>query len=76
MSNLPLMTAFFNILKEPLLVQKQTIHPQKALILSFSETESLSVWHHQEGARLLDAKSIGARGVKKVLLRQVIVTPL
>ena len=27
---------FFNILKEPLLVQKQTIHQQKALDLSFN----------------------------------------
>ena len=30
---------FFNILKEPLLVQKQMIHQQKALDLSYLETE-------------------------------------
>ena len=30
--------AFFNFLKEPLLVQKQTIHQQKALDLSFNLT--------------------------------------
>ena len=30
---------FFNILKEPLLVQKQTIHQQKALDLSYLEPE-------------------------------------
>ena len=41
---------FFNILKEPLLVQKQTIHQQKALDQSFLETESLRVWHYEEGA--------------------------
>ena len=35
--------AVFNILKEPLLVQKQTIHQQKALDLSFLETESVRV---------------------------------
>ena len=42
--------AFFNIMKEPLLVQKQTIHQQKALDLSFLETESLRAWHYQEEA--------------------------
>jgi hypothetical protein len=42
--------AFFNIMKEPLLVQKQTIHQQKALDLSFLETESLRAWHYQEDA--------------------------
>ena len=30
--------AFFNILKEPLLVQKQTTHQQKALDFSFNLT--------------------------------------
>ena len=34
--NIPL--AFFNFLKEPLLVQKQTIPQQKALDLSFNLT--------------------------------------
>ena len=31
---------FFNILKEPLLVQRQTIHQQKPLDLSYLELES------------------------------------
>ena len=30
--------AFFNFLKNPLLVQKQTLHQQKALDLSFNLT--------------------------------------
>jgi hypothetical protein len=42
--------AFFNILKEPLLVQKQMIPQKKALILSFLQMESLRGWHDQEGA--------------------------
>ena len=42
--------AFFSILKEPILVQKQTIHQQKGLDLSFLETESLRAWHYQEDA--------------------------
>jgi hypothetical protein len=33
--------AFFSILKEPMLVQKQTIHQRKALDLCFLETEGL-----------------------------------
>jgi hypothetical protein len=37
-------------MKEPLLVHKQTIHQQKALDLSFLETESLRAWHYQEDA--------------------------
>ena len=37
--------AFFNILKEPLLVQKQTIPEKTGLILSFLELESLRAWH-------------------------------
>ena len=37
--------AFFNILKEPLLVKKQTIPQKTGLILSFLEMESLRVWH-------------------------------
>ena len=41
---------FFNILKEPLLVQKQTIPQQKALILSFLQLESLWACHYQEGS--------------------------
>ena len=41
--------AFFNILKEPLLVEKQTIHQQKALDLSFNLTSQKWAWHYQEG---------------------------
>ena len=37
--------AFFNILKEPLLVQKQTIPEKTGLILSFLELGSLRAWH-------------------------------
>ena len=43
-------SVFFNIMKEPLLAQKQTIHQQKGLDLSFLETESLRAGHYQEGA--------------------------
>ena len=42
--------AFFNILKEPYVVKKQTIHQQKALDLSFNLTPWKWAWHHQEGA--------------------------
>jgi hypothetical protein len=42
--------AFFNILTEPLLVQKQMILQQKALILSFLQMESLRAWLYQEGS--------------------------
>ena len=42
--------AFFNILKEPLVVQKQTISQQKALDLSFNLTPWKWAWHCQEGA--------------------------
>ena len=42
--------AFFNILKEPLLVQKQTTHQQKALDFSFNLTPWKWAWHYQEGA--------------------------
>ena len=42
--------ALFNILKEPLLVQKQTIHQQKALDLSFQLAPWKWAWHYQEGA--------------------------
>ena len=41
---------FFNILKEPLLVQKQIIPQKKALILSFLQLESLRAWHYQKGS--------------------------
>ena len=42
--------AFFNIMPEPLLLQKQTIPQQKALILTFLELESLLAWQYQEGS--------------------------
>ena len=41
---------FFNILKEPLLVQNQTTPQQKALDLSFNLTPWKWAWHHKEGA--------------------------
>ena len=41
--------ALFNILKEPSLVQKQTIHQRKALDLSFNLTPQKGAWHYQEG---------------------------
>ena len=42
--------AFSNFLKEPLLVQKQTIPQQKALDLSFNLTPYKWAWYYQEGA--------------------------
>ena len=42
--------AIFNILKKPLLAQKQTIPQQKALDLSFNLTPQKWAWHCQEGA--------------------------
>jgi hypothetical protein len=44
--------ALFNILKRPLLVQKQTIHQRKALDISFNLTPWKWAWHYQEGATL------------------------
>ena len=41
---------FSNILKEPLLVQKQTLHQQKALDISFNLAPWKWAWHYQEGA--------------------------
>ena len=66
---------FFNFLKELLLVQKQTIHQQKAWDLSYLEPEGHGRGNIRRVSRPLAAKSIGVRGVKKVILRQVIVTP-
>ena len=42
--------AVFNILKEPLIVQKQTIPQQKALDLSFNLAPWKWAWHYQEAA--------------------------
>ena len=46
----PLIPTFFNILKEPLIVQKQTIPQQKALDLSFNLVPRKWAWRYQEGA--------------------------
>ena len=50
--------AFFNILKEPLLVQKQTIHQQKALYFSYLELEAQGRGSIIGVPRLFGAKSI------------------
>ena len=42
--------AFFNILKEPSVVQKQMIPQKKGLILSILELKYLRAWHYQEGS--------------------------
>ena len=44
--------AFFNILKESLVVQKKRIPQNKDLILSYLELESLRAWHNQEGTMI------------------------
>ena len=50
--------AFFNILTEPLLVQKQTIHQQKACDLSFYEAEEQGGGMIRRVPRSLAAKDI------------------
>ena len=50
--------AFFNILTEPLLVQKQTIHQQKAWDLSYSEPDRKGRGMVRRVPRLLAAKDI------------------
>ena len=50
--------SFLIILKEPLLVQKQTIAQMKALILSFLEPEGPGRGNVKRAPRLLAAKSI------------------
>ena len=40
----------FNILKEPLLVQKQTLHQQKVLDLSFNLAPWKWAWHYHEAS--------------------------
>jgi hypothetical protein len=49
---------FFNILKEPLVLQKQTIPQKKALIFSLLQLEQLRVWHYQKGTTPPCPKSI------------------
>ena len=44
--------AFFNILKELLIVQKQTTYQLKALDLNFHLTSYKWAWHYHEGATL------------------------
>ena len=44
--------AVFNILKEPLLIQKQTLHQQKALDLSFNLTPWKRAWNYHEGVTM------------------------
>ena len=53
--------AFFNILTEPLLVQKQTIHQQKAWDLSYLETEGKGRGKVRRVPRPLSAKDIENR---------------
>ena len=48
--------ALFNILKEPLLVQKQTIPQQKALDLNFNLAPWKWAWHHNYAATLSSNK--------------------
>ena len=48
--------AFFNILTEPLLVQKQTIHQQKALDLIYLEPEGQGRGMIRKAPRPLAAK--------------------
>ena len=50
--------AFFNILTEPLLVQKPTIHQQKAWDLSYLEPEGHGRGMVRRVPRLLAAKDI------------------
>ena len=51
-------SVFFNILKEPLLVQKQTIHQKKGLDLSYLEPEGQGRGSIMEVPRPFGAKSI------------------
>ena len=48
----------FNLLKEPLLVQKQTLHQQKALNLSYLEQEEKG-----HGIFMRVPRSFGAKGI-------------
>ena len=58
---------FFNIVKEPLLVQKQTLHLQKALDLSYNLAPQKWAWHYQEGATLSRRKKHRCAWGKKKL---------
>jgi hypothetical protein len=50
--------AFFNILKEPLQVQKQMLHRQKALDLTYLELEGKGLGSIMKVPRLFGAKCI------------------
>ena len=63
--------AFFNILTEPLLVQKQTTHHQKAWDLSYLERDRKGRGMVRRVPRLLAAKDIE----KKVNLTELSVLP-
>ena len=52
--------AFFNILTEPLLVQKQTIHQQKAWDLSYLEPEG-----HGRGKVRRVPRSLAPKDIEK-----------
>ena len=54
-------SAFFNILKEPLVVQRQTLHLQKAHDLGYLEAEGQGCGTIRRAPRPLGAKSVGVR---------------
>ena len=53
--------AFFNILREPLVVQRQTLHLQKAHDLGYLEPEGRGRGSIRRLPRPLGAKSVGER---------------
>jgi hypothetical protein len=62
--------AFFNILTEPLLVQKQTIHQQKAWDLSYLEPDGKGRGMVRRVPRPLAAKDIEKKRVNLTELSQ------
>ena len=60
----------FKIVKEPLLVQKQILHQQKALDLSFNLAHLKWTWHGQEGATFSRREKYRFACGKKVILGQ------
>ena len=54
-------SSFFNILKEPLVVQRQTLHLQKAHDLGYLEPEEKGRGINRRAPRPLAAKSVGPR---------------
>ena len=73
--------ALFNILKEPLLLQKQMIYQRKALDLSFNLAPQKWAWHCQEGAKLTCREKhillnfMGAEGFWRFALYEISRTP-